>query len=151
MKNILITGATGFIGTHLIPELIDRLTQTTNQSISSNNATTFEVECTTSVQEVINHFEFIGSLEPFGPSNPTPIFLSKRMKVIESKTVGATKDHLKMTLSDNEKYYDSIGFGLGNLINQSNGYVDILYQISENTWNGMTNFQLIIKDFAISD
>lgn len=144
--------AAGFtIEENLIPELIDRLTQTTTQSPPSNNATTFEVECTTSVQEVINHFEFIGSLEPFGPSNPTPIFLSKRMKVIESKTVGTTKDHLKMTLSDNEKYYDSIGFGLGNLINQSNGYIDILYQISENTWNGMTNFQLIIKDFAISD
>ena len=73
------------------------------------------------------------------------------MKVIESKTVGTTKDHLKMTLSDNEKFYDSIGFGLGNLINQSIGHIDILYQISENTWNGMTNFQLIIKDFAKSD
>ena len=73
------------------------------------------------------------------------------MKVINAKTVGHTKDHLKMTLSDNEKYYDSIGFGLGNLIGQSNGYIDIIYQISENTWNGMTNFQLIIKDFVKSE
>ena len=127
------------------------MANTSNQKHSSESKSKFEIECTTTVKEVINHFEFILSLEPFGPGNPTPIFLSQRMKVINAKTVGHTKDHLKMTLSDNEKYYDSIGFGLGNLIGQSNGYIDIIYQISENTWNGMTNFQLIIKDFVKSE
>ena len=144
--------AAGFtIDENLIPELIKRLANTSNQKHSSESKSKFEIECTTTVKEVINHFEFILSLEPFGPGNPTPIFLSQRMKVINAKTVGHTKDHLKMTLSDNEKYYDSIGFGLGNLIGQSNGYIDIIYQISENTWNGMTNFQLIIKDFVKSE
>ena len=138
--------AAGFtIDETFIPELIKRLANTSNQKHSSESKSKFEIECTTTVKEVINHFEFILSLEPFGPGNPTPIFLSQRMKVINAKTVGHTKDHLKMTLSDNEKYYDSIGFGLGNLIGQSNGYIDIIYQISENTWNGMTNFQLIIN------
>ena len=144
--------AAGFtIDEIFIPELIKRLANTSNQKHSSESKSKFEIECTTTVKEVINHFEFILSLEPFGPGNPTPIFLSQRMKVINAKTVGHTKDHLKMTLSDNEKYYDSIGFGLGNLIGQSNGYIDIIYQISENTWNGMTNFQLIIKDFVKSE
>ena len=144
--------AAGFtIDEIFIPELIKRLSNTSNQKSSSESKSKFEIECTTTVKEVINHFEFILSLEPFGPGNPTPIFLSQRMKVINAKTVGHTKDHLKMTLSDNEKYYDSIGFGLGNLIGQSNGYIDIIYQISENTWNGMTNFQLIIKDFVKSE
>ena len=144
--------AAGFtIDETFIPELIKRLANTSNQKHSSESKSKFEIECTTTVKEVINHFEFILSLEPFGPGNPTPIFLSQRMKVINAKTVGHTKDHLKMTLSDNEKYYDSIGFGLGNLIGQSNGYIDIIYQISENTWNGMTNFQLIIKDFVKSE
>ncbi|MCH2307678.1 MAG: single-stranded-DNA-specific exonuclease RecJ [SAR202 cluster bacterium] len=144
--------AAGFtIDETFIPELIKRLANTSNKKHSSESKSKFEIECTTTVKEVINHFEFILSLEPFGPGNPTPIFLSQRMKVINAKTVGHTKDHLKMTLSDNEKYYDSIGFGLGNLIGQSNGYIDIIYQISENTWNGMTNFQLIIKDFVKSE
>ena len=144
--------AAGFtIDETFIPELIKRLANTSNQKHSSESKNKLEIECTTTVKEVINHFEFILSLEPFGPGNPTPIFLSQRMKVINAKTVGHTKDHLKMTLSDNEKYYDSIGFGLGNLIGQSNGYIDIIYQISENTWNGMTNFQLIIKDFVKSE
>ena len=144
--------AAGFtIDETFIPELIKRLANTSNEKHSSESKNKFEIECTTTVKEVINHFEFILSLEPFGPGNPTPIFLSQRMKVINAKTVGHTKDHLKMTLSDNEKYYDSIGFGLGNLIGQSNGYIDIIYQISENTWNGMTNFQLIIKDFVKSE
>ena len=144
--------AAGFtIDETFIPELIKRLANTSNQKHSSESKSKFEIECTTTVKEVINHFEFILSLEPFGPGNPTPIFLSQRRKVINAKTVGHTKDHLKMTLSDNEKYYDSIGFGLGNLIGQSNGYIDIIYQISENTWNGMTNFQLIIKDFVKSE
>ena len=144
--------AAGFtIDETFIPELIKRLANTSNQKHSSESKSKFEIECTTTVKEVINHFEFILSLEPFVPGNPTPIFLSQRMKVINAKTVGHTKDHLKMTLSDNEKYYDSIGFGLGNLIGQSNGYIDIIYQISENTWNGMTNFQLIIKDFVKSE
>ena len=144
--------AAGFtIDEIFIPELIKRLSNTSNQKSSSESKSKFEIECITTVKEVINHFEFILSLEPFGPGNPTPLFLSQRMKVLNAKTVGHTKDHLKMTLSDNEKYYDSIGFGLGNLIDQSNGHIDIIYQISENTWNGMTNFQLIIKDFVKSE
>ena len=145
--------AAGFtINENRIPELIKKLTR--NSTLLSSNIddqNSLEIECNTSIREVISHFDFISSLEPFGPGNPTPIFLSKEIRIIESKTVGVNKDHLKMTLSDKETYYDAIGFGIGNLISQATGYIDILYQISENTWNGMTNFQLIVKDFTKTD
>ena len=88
---------------------------------------------------------------PFGPSNMTPVFLTK--KLIDTgygKCVGEDKTHLRLTATQTESSNKivSIGFGLGNkLDNISNGQeFKAVYSIDENEWQGNVSLQLKLRD-----
>jgi single-stranded-DNA-specific exonuclease len=84
---------------------------------------------------------------PFGPLNPTPIFVSKGVRGYGSASiVGA--NHLKFSVSQNgSAMFNCIGYGLGEfekLIN-SGATFDICYSIEENTWRDKVSVQLNIR------
>ncbi len=94
--------------------------------------------------------EGLAVLAPFGVGNPAPTFLSRGVRLVEYRGVGAGAKHLKMKLAQDGVVLDSIGFGLGNmaptLYARGAAEVDIVYTIEVNQWNGTRQAQLNIKE-----
>lgn len=94
--------------------------------------------------------EGLGMLAPFGVGNPVPTFLSRGVRLVEYRGVGAEAKHLKMKLAQDGVVLDAIGFGLGNmapvLFTRGAKEVDVVYTIEVNQWNGARQVQLNIKE-----
>ena len=87
---------------------------------------------------------------PFGPKNMTPVFYAHGVLTKEVRRVGKDFSHLRMILTDPKSNHDfvAVGFGLApqkSLI-ESGEPLTIAYQLTENSWQGRTSLELIIKD-----
>jgi single-stranded-DNA-specific exonuclease len=93
------------------------------------------------------------AFEPFGIGNFAPQFVTEEVEVAVIKTVGTLAKHLKLKLKQNGKFFDAIGFGMGNLINQikAGDKIGVVYNIEENTWNGNVDIQLKLKDIKLKN
>jgi single-stranded-DNA-specific exonuclease len=92
-------------------------------------------------------------LEPFGYGNPTPLFVTRNMHVLERRNVGPDGKHLKLKLGRGGRVIDAIGFRMaGSHVDVSQGFseVDVLYSLEVNEWNGRREPQLIVKDLRKS-
>ncbi|MEW6030433.1 MAG: single-stranded-DNA-specific exonuclease RecJ [Chloroflexota bacterium] len=85
-------------------------------------------------------------LEPTGYGNPSPVFVTRGIKVQSSRPVGADGRHLKLALTDGRITFDSIGFRLGHLQPDLPPRVDVLFVLEVNEYNGNTRLQLNLKD-----
>ncbi|MFO8009491.1 MAG: single-stranded-DNA-specific exonuclease RecJ [Dehalococcoidia bacterium] len=92
----------------------------------------------------------VRKLEPCGKNNLTPTFLSRGVKVLETRRVGNDGVHLKFKLEDRGTIWDAIGFGLNHLNEDNPPLIDIVYNLKLNRWQGKDNLQLEILDFAPS-
>lgn len=104
-------------------------------------------------QATLAFAEELKLLEPHGEKNPSPIFLSKRLKLLDVWTVGNNNSHLKIKFASGSYTFDVIGFGFGEHKNQisPNSYYDIAYSISSNQWNGFDNVQFNLVDLKPSE
>ena len=94
-------------------------------------------------------FRIIEQMAPFGPLNMKPTFTTSSVRDNGyGKQVGADKNHLKLNIiyGADKKTYNAIGFNLGNKLSSIQNDFDIAYTLDENTWNGNTSIQLMLKD-----
>ena len=96
------------------------------------------------------NFGFIQSLEPFGAQNPAPVFLTRRARVVESRLVGAQKQHIKMRAWHAGTTVDAIAFRQGDKIRETGGEVDLVYTIGLDTWGARPKLQLTVMDIRRS-
>jgi len=101
-------------------------------------------------------------LEPTGVGNSRPLFISRNVEIRQIRTVGKTKDHLKLIVSQPKEYsdkngraqvmYDAIAFQFGYLaeVCHSGDSIDILYSYETNTYNGRESLQLNIRDMKLN-
>jgi single-stranded-DNA-specific exonuclease len=86
-------------------------------------------------------------LAPFGPGNPGVNLLVAGCELNELTTVGDGK-HLRFRVRDRGRPAGSaIAFGLGAQLDSYRraGAYDLAFRLQENTWNGMTAPQLVIR------
>ncbi|MBE3038460.1 MAG: single-stranded-DNA-specific exonuclease RecJ [Chloroflexi bacterium] len=93
--------------------------------------------------ELLKHLEY---LQPTGYGNPEAVFVSRDVRVTNSRTVGAESKHLKLVVTDGRVTFDAIGFRLGHLQPDLPLRVDVLYTFESNEFNGRTSLQLNLKD-----
>ncbi len=94
-----------------------------------------------------NLVNLLKKMRPFGAGNPEPVFGTRRLKLIAAKSVG--NGHLKMTVAQNDRVIDAIGFGMADALDElrgSGGMIQAAYVLEENTWRGVTALQLRLKD-----
>lgn len=91
-------------------------------------------------------------MSPFGPENHKPIFCTHGVQDYgTSKLVGREQEHIKLEIIDSKSASSpihGIAFGMSRFnahIKQMKPF-DICYTIEENTYNGNTTLQLMIKD-----
>ena len=98
-------------------------------------------------------FNILRHLEPFGPGNPRPLFLTRNVYNYRySRRVGKQNEHLKLDVKDSTGSMQGIAFGKGEYINQfmSGEDMDICYELQQNTFNGQTTIQMLVHDFKSS-
>lgn len=88
---------------------------------------------------------------PFGEGNPEPVFMLGNMRVEEARLVGNGSKHLKLRLvpdAGGTKTFDAIGFSLGSAFSdlRRGELLDVVFHLSENTWNGSASIQLKLLD-----
>ncbi|MBE3068439.1 MAG: single-stranded-DNA-specific exonuclease RecJ [Chloroflexi bacterium] len=93
--------------------------------------------------ELLKHLEY---LQPTGYGNPEAVFVSRDVRITNSRTVGAESKHLKLVVTDGRVTFDAIGFRLGHLRSELPLRVDVLYTFESNEFNGRSYLQLNLKD-----
>jgi single-stranded-DNA-specific exonuclease len=86
----------------------------------------------------------LAQLEPHGPGNPEPVFLTPGVIVMSRRIVG--ENHLKLYLRHGDRPLSAIGFGMGDLPLEDGAALDILFSPELNEWNGNTSLQLRLRD-----
>lgn len=102
-------------------------------------------------------FNILKQFAPFGPENMKPIFVSRNVRDYgTSKLVGKGQEHLKMDLIDDSEgsiVVNGIAFKKGGFYSylKNDQPLDICYTLEENTFNGNTTLQLMIRDIHIPE
>lgn len=86
-----------------------------------------------------NLYSRLQSFEPFGLGNPTPAFLTLGVQIENARRIGKNLNHLKFKVGD----FDAVWFNAPEIDYDT---ADIVYSLDNNTWNGETKLQLMIKD-----
>ena len=91
--------------------------------------------------------ESLKQLEPFGEANKMPIFAFKNLKIDSIRALSEGK-HLKLTLKEDNRIINAIGFNMGNLAEEYRigDKIDLAGVLEINTFNGVDNLQINIKD-----
>ncbi|MGV3540052.1 MAG: single-stranded-DNA-specific exonuclease RecJ [Rufibacter sp.] len=100
-----------------------------------------------------NFFKILRQMEPFGPGNMAPVFMSRC--VYDSGSARVVGDaHLKLRLTqDGDATFDAIAFGMAEYYPRIQKGIpfDVCYCIEENEFRGNVTLQLRIKDIRFAE
>ena len=108
-----------------------------------------EIDVELAVEDIdMSTVERLRDLEPFGQGNPTPVFCCRGLEIAALTRVGKEGEHLKLSLRVNGRPRTAMWFRQGErgrhlTIGQS---VDVAFELSEDTFNGMGVVQMLIRD-----
>lgn len=106
-----------------------------------------DIDLELSIDDIdISLVEEISKLEPFGASNPTPTFTVKNVVLKQKKLMGSTKEHLKLIIDTPSGTKDCVWWSRGDIPLIAGDRLDIAFAPQLNTFNGVTDVQLVVKD-----
>ncbi len=133
---------------------------------------TLDIEAEITLGDITSHFRSVlRHLEPFGPGNPRPLFVSRRLinhrdtRIVGKRGVKDSKDskprplHLRLDVTDGTINQDGtvnaitgIAFGRADMAEyiQNGNPVDICYELDENTFYNRTTIQMMVQDIKPS-
>jgi single-stranded-DNA-specific exonuclease len=97
-------------------------------------------------------YNIICQMEPFGPENLRPVFISRNLK--ETGFSKIVKDqHIRFVLKQNGITFTGIGFNQATKFHllQMNHPLDVVYTLDINEWQGTRTLQLKVIDFRLSE
>lgn len=96
-------------------------------------------------------YNILQQMEPFGPENMKPVFISQRVRDKGFSKV-VKEEHLRFVLQQNNVTLTGIAFGKAHMLPLlQQGPVDIVYHIEKNEYNGNISLQLKVLDFRPSE
>ncbi len=93
-------------------------------------------------------FQMTQQLAPFGRGNPLPTYLSRRVEVMDCRTMGNSGEHLRFKLGQRGTRWDGVAFRLGSYLADVAPALDIVYNLEIDRWRGKETLRLNIMDFA---
>jgi len=145
--------AAGFtLPTKNLPRLEQGLLQlATTQLAEVDLRPQLDIDAETSLRDLSGDtFQVMGQLAPFGYGNPLPIFLSRRVEVVDCRTMGNNREHVRLKLRQGGTIWDGVGFSLGSYLTELTSPLDIVYNLDVDRWGGEERLRLNILDFAPS-
>ena len=115
---------------------------------------TLQIEAELQLGDITKQFyNVLRHLEPFGPGNPRPLFVSRRLiNHRDTRAVGKEREHLRLDVTDRINAITGIAFGRAEMAEyiQNGNAVDICYELNENTFNHYTTIQMMVQDIVPS-
>lgn len=116
-----------------------------------------DIDAVLNLQDINQQFmNELKKMNPFGPDNQKPVFCSFGVKDYgTSKLVGKDLEHIKLEIIDDKSSTPIHGIAFG--MKQHNPHIksmlpfNVCYTIEENTYNGNTTLQLMVKDIKEND
>jgi len=87
--------------------------------------------------------EILSSFEPYGEANNRPKFLMKNLSVVETKAIGADKNHLRLILTDGNIRLQAIQFGFDKMVDIGQR-VNVTGTLQVNEFNNQRSIQFLI-------
>jgi single-stranded-DNA-specific exonuclease len=104
-----------------------------------------ELDFTAISDDLIDELEL---LMPFGAGNPEPLFLTRNVKVVNSKIVG--KNHRRMILNQASGYttatLPAIHFNANDEDAKKIHFDQIVFRLQWNRWNGKKSAQIVVEE-----
>jgi single-stranded-DNA-specific exonuclease len=102
-------------------------------------------DVTDELEGVLRHFE------PFGVGNPTPVFVSRGVRLSMAPRIVGT-DGLKLRIATAAGDRDALGWGMGDLALEitPETVIDLAYRLERDTYQGVSRLQLRIADLRLS-
>jgi len=141
-----------------LDKFIERFTKIASEEISPEQMTPqIDIDAVIKLKDI--HPALMNDLKrmnPYGPDNEKPVFCSYNVRDFgTSRVVGRDGAHLKLEIIDDSSGSPThaIAFGMSeyDIHIRNNSPIDICYTIEENTYNGITSIQLLIKDIRPSN
>ena len=95
--------------------------------------------------------EFLDRLSPFGIGNAEPLFVADDVRLASPPTV-VSRNHLKMSLRQNGREIDCIGFGMGHMAGRiltDPGRISVAFVPTINVWQNRARLQLKLRDVQL--
>ena len=141
--------AAGFtIPTASLHELEQNLERIAKEHLDGYDlAPSLDIDCEVQLSAFTpQNFDFIQSLAPFGEGNPAPVFLTRAVRVLEARLVGANRQHLKMRLAQRGATISAIAFNQGHKVRETRRSIDVAYTVGLDTWGQYPRLQMTVQD-----
>jgi len=89
-------------------------------------------------------YDLLVRYEPYGQGNPRPKFVTRKMEILSARQLGTEKNHLKLLLDLGGRTIEAIQFHTHRECREGE-FVDLLYTLRRNSFNGRTSLQLRIE------
>lgn len=86
----------------------------------------------------------LSRLEPHGPANPAPVFLTRGARVVSRRIVGT--NHLKLHLECGGRTLPAIAFGMAERAPERGAFLDVLQSPTVSEWAGSQTLELRLRD-----
>ena len=145
------TQAAGFtLPTRNLPQLEQNLLQLATEQLSGADLRpATDVDAEVMLPDLSGDtFQMTQQLAPFGRGNPVPIYLSRRIDVVDCRTMGNGGEHLRFKLAQSNSRWEGVAFRLGSYLADVAPALDIVYNLEIDRWRGKETLRLNIMDFA---
>ena len=92
----------------------------------------------------------LDTLAPFGQENPVPKFLARNVTLVNSRAVGAEKNHFSCTLSNGRRTVNGIMFHCGYIdtLLYNDSVVDAAFSVQIDEWRGRRSVKAMLETLA---
>jgi single-stranded-DNA-specific exonuclease len=95
--------------------------------------------------------QFLDRLSPFGIGNAEPLFIADDVRLASPPMV-VSRNHLKMSIRQNGREMDCIGFGMGHMagpLSTEEGRISVAFVPTINVWQNRARLQLKLRDIQV--
>jgi single-stranded-DNA-specific exonuclease len=151
-SHLLLThgGHPGAAGVSLLPENIDRFRRELHRQVHLHRdeaqPTGLFIDVETKLAELnLELVEQVQRLAPFGQGNPTPLFLSRRLTIVNDRRVGRDGSHRRLTVQQGDGGVLPLMWFNGGDAPTPSGAIDLVYTLSVNEYQGERTLQLLFS------
>ena len=133
--------------------LEERLTAVAEESLDSLDLRpTLEIDAEVDLADLAGDFpKWVSTLEPFGPANRQPVFLTRRAQVLEARGVGKANQHMNLKVAQGNHQWTALAFNQAEQWVAGISEVDLVYSLSSDHWQGVERLTLRVLDFRPSE
>ena len=108
-----------------------------------------DIDCELAASMVtVENAKMLEFMEPFGESNPKPVFSIRRAIIKKIDKIGADKTHLRLVMEKDGVMMNAVGFKMGEYADskKEGDFIDAAFSLELNNFRNTLSAQLMLKD-----